>query len=136
MLGTQARELMVKAYQKSHNATEVAENFSVSRWTVYHYVKIAEAGGNLGVRTSERGRKPVIHDGERMKIRELVIHQPDITIQEVKDTLHLSASNETIRKCVIALGFVRKKKSLHATEQERPRRPGKKRSMEKGTEHP
>lgn len=35
MLSTEVRELMVKAYEKSHNATEVARNFSVSRETVY-----------------------------------------------------------------------------------------------------
>ncbi len=132
MLGTQARELMVKAYEKGHKATEIARNFSVNRSTVYRYVKIAQAGGNLAVRTSERGRKSVIHDTERDKIKNLVLKQPDITIQEIKDTLHLTASNETVRKCVIGLGFVRKKKSLHAAEQERPRCSGQERSLEKG----
>ena len=38
MLSTEVRELMVKAYEKSHNAAEVARNFSVNRGTVYEYV--------------------------------------------------------------------------------------------------
>ena len=121
MLGTQARELMVKAYQKSHNAAEVAKNFSVSKWTVYHYAKIANEGGNLAVQTSARGRKPALHDTDRKAIQDTIVGRPDITIQEIKDTLHLTVSIETIRQCVIKLGFSRKKKSLHAAEQERPR---------------
>ena len=133
MLGTQARELMVKAYDKSHNAAEVAANFSVSKWTVYHYAKIAHEGGSLAVRTSERGRKPVIHDAQRKEIRDIITNRPDITIQEIKDSLHLTAGNETIRQCVISLGFVRKKKSLHAAEQERPRCSGQKGSVEQGS---
>ena len=130
MLGTQARELMVKAYQKSHNAAEVARNYSVSKWTVYHYVKIAHEGGSLAVRTSERGRKSVLRDTDRKAIQDAIISRPDITIQEIKDTLHLAASAETIRQCVIRLGFSRKKKSLHAAEQERPRCCSQKRGLE------
>ena len=42
-------------------------------------------------------------------------------MQEVIETLHLTVSNETVRKTVRQLGYRRKKKSLHASEQERPR---------------
>ena len=38
MLSTEVRELMVKAYEKSHNTTEVARNYSISRTTVYAHV--------------------------------------------------------------------------------------------------
>lgn len=37
MLSTEVRELIVKAYEKSHNGTEVARNFSVNRSTVYDH---------------------------------------------------------------------------------------------------
>ena len=36
MLEKQTRELLVKAYEKSHNVSEVAGNFSVNRTTVYN----------------------------------------------------------------------------------------------------
>ena len=42
-------------------------------------------------------------------------------MQEIIETLHLTVSNETVRKTVRQLGYHRKKKSLHASEQERPR---------------
>ena len=37
------------------------------------------------------------------------------------DFFHLTISNETVRKTVRQLDYRRKKKSLHASEQERPR---------------
>lgn len=54
-------------------------------------------------------------------INQLVKTRPDITMQEILETLHLTVSNETVRKTVRQLGYRRKKKSLHASEQERPR---------------
>ena len=42
-------------------------------------------------------------------------------MQEIIETLHLTVSNETVRKTVRQLGYRRKKKFLHASEQERPR---------------
>ena len=41
-------------------------------------------------------------------------------MQEILETLHLTVSNETVQKTVRQLGYRRKKKSLHASEQERP----------------
>lgn len=42
-------------------------------------------------------------------------------MQEIIEALHLTVSNETVRKTVRQLGYRRKKKSLHASDQERPR---------------
>lgn len=39
-------------------------------------------------------------------------------MQEIIEALHLTVSNETVRKTVRQLGYRRKKKSLHASEQE------------------
>ena len=36
MLHNEARKLLIQALEKTHNAREVAENFSVNRGTVYH----------------------------------------------------------------------------------------------------
>ena len=52
---------------------------------------------------------------------QLVKNRPDLTMQEIIEALHLTVSNETVRKTVRQLGYHRKKKSLHASEQERLR---------------
>ena len=71
-------------------------------------------------------------------IDNLLQEQPDITIREIKETLHLPVCEETIRKAVLKLGYVYKKKSLHASEQERPRGTGTEGELEQtsvGTRH-
>lgn len=69
--------------------------------------------GSVETCTSLRGRKPVLSNDDMAHIDSLIQQHPDITINEVIDTLHLKASNETVRKAVLQLGYVHKKKSLH-----------------------
>lgn len=77
--------------------------------------------GSVETRTSLRGRKPALSNDDIVHIDNLIQQQPDITINEIMDTLHLKVSDETVRQAVLKLGYVYKKKSLHASEQERPR---------------
>lgn len=121
MLHNEARELIVKAYEKSHNAAEVARNFSVSKWTVYNYVKKKKNKISIEVKTNQRGRKSKLLQQNLNDIKELINEQPDITIHEITEKLDLSASEETVRRAVVKMGFVYKKKSLYASERERSR---------------
>lgn len=118
MLSTEVRELMVKAYEKSHNATEVTRNYSVSRTTVYAHVN--QMRETESVQTSKRGRKPILSQ-QLDEIAKTITNQPDISIQEIKEKLNLPVSEENIREKVVQMGFVYKKKSLHASERERSR---------------
>ena len=87
--------------------------------------------GSIETRTRLRGRKPALSKESIQSIEQLLQAKPDITIAEIIDTLQLKACNETVRKAVLKLGYRRKKKSLHASEQERPRCEGKTQSMER-----
>ena len=121
MLSTEVRELMVKAYEKSHNATEVARNFSVSRGTVYEYVNRKKNNESLEVKTNQRGRKSKLTPQNLNDIKCAIEEQPDITIHEITEKLALPVSEETVRREVVKMGFVYKKKSMHASERERSR---------------
>ncbi len=121
MLSTEVRELIVKAYERSHDAKEVARNFSVDKSTVYSYVRKMHRAGTVAVQTSKRGRKPILNQEQLNKIAETIINQPDISIHEIKEKLNLPVSEENIREKVVQMGFVYKKKSLHASERERSR---------------
>ena len=121
MLHNEARKLLIQALERSHNVREVERNYSVNRSTVYRLKKRLDETGSIETRTYLRGRKPALTPEEVENINQLVKTRPDITMQEVIETLHLTVSNETVRKTVRQLGYRRKKKSLHASEQERPR---------------
>ena len=87
--------------------------------------------GSVETRVSQRGRKPALNQADILDIDQLIQAQPDITIHEIRDRLKLPISDETVRKAVLKLGYVYKKKSLHVSEQGRPRCQGQEGGMEK-----
>lgn len=130
MLEKQTRELLVKAYEKSHNVSEVARNFSVNRTTVYNYINKKKNNISLEVRTNMRGRKSKLTQKNLDDIKNLIEEQNDITIHEITEKLKLTVSDKTVRRAVIKMGYVYKKKSLHASERERSRCRCKKKNLD------
>lgn len=131
MLHNEARKLLIEAWNKTHDAKEIAECFSVNTSTVYRLEKRMRETGSVETRVSQRGRKCSLKQTDIENIDDLIKAQPDITIHEINEKLQLSVSDETVRKTVLKLGYVYKKKSLHASEQERPRCQSQKEAMEK-----
>lgn len=131
MLHNEARKLLIEAWNKTHNAKEIAECYSVNTSTVYRLEKRMRETGSVETRVSQRGRKQALKQTDIENIDNLIRSQPDITIHEINEKLQLSVSDETVRKAVLKLGYVYKKKSLHASEQERPRCQSQKETMGK-----
>ena len=121
MLHNESRELPVEAYEKTHNAKEAAECYSVDESTVYRPERQKKATGSVELRRHLRGRKPSLSEEILSEISKAIQECPDITIDEIIEKLDLHVTNETVRKAVIKMGFVHKKKSFHATERERSR---------------
>lgn len=130
MLHNEARELLVEAYEKTGNAKEAAKCFSVDTSTVYRLNRQKKATGSVKLRTNQRGRKPSLTPTDLSNIDQAIREQPDITIDEIIKKLNLHAANETVRKAVIKMGYVYKKKSLHASERERSRCEGEKKKVD------
>lgn len=131
MLHNESRNLLVEAFEKTHDSKEVAKMFSVDRSTVYRLVERMRREGNVDVRTSQRGRKAALSKDDIANIEALVKKQADITMKEIVEQLHLSVCPETVRQMLRRKGYSRKKKTLHATEQERPRCAGKTSKLER-----
>lgn len=121
MLHNEARKLLVQAYEKGHKAEIVAMAYSVTPSTVYRLARQQRRTGSVALRTSQRGRKAKLTETDLEHIDGLLQKQPDLTIDEIIETLGLVVSNPTVRRAVIKLGYTRKKKMIHASEQERPR---------------
>ena len=68
MLHNEARELLVQGYEATHDAKGIAKVYSVSKWTVYRLVEQKRKIGNVALRTSQRGRKPVLTAEDRENI--------------------------------------------------------------------
>lgn len=121
MLHNQERHLIIQALNHHIPVKEIAKCFSVNTSTIYRLREQLKATGSVEMRTSLRGRKHSLSADDIFRIDPLIQQQPNITIHEVTDTLQLHASDEAVRKAIVKLGYVYKEKSLHASEQERPR---------------
>ena len=125
MLHNEARNLLVKAYEKTHDAKGVALAYGVSVPTVYRLAEQKTKTGGVDLRVSERGRKHVLEQEAKEKIAQMIDGQPDITLAEIVEKLELPVSIETVRRAIQAMGYRREKKIVHASEQKRPRCEGK-----------
>lgn len=130
MLHNEARNLLVEAYEKTHDAKGIAIAYGVSVPTVYRLAEQKAKTGSVDLRVRERGRKRVLSQEDLGKIAKAIEEQPDITLAEIVDKLNLPVGIETVRRRIQAMGYRRKKKMIHASEQERPRCAGKERTME------
>lgn len=122
MLGNEARNLLVDARERGCGPREVARAFGVSEPTVRRLARQRRETGSVELRTSERGRKPALSPADLEALDAWVEAHPDATIAEANRALGLGVSDETVRKAVVSLGWVYKKKSVHACERERSRR--------------
>lgn len=64
LLHNEARKLLIEAWNKTHNAKEIAECVSVSTSTVYRLEKRMRETGSVETRTSQRGRKPALSQND------------------------------------------------------------------------
>ena len=121
MLHNEARELLVKAYENNSDADYLAKVFSISKSSVYRLVAQKRKTGSVELQVSKRGRKPILSEEDKQKIAQLIDEQPDITIDEIRETLSLRASYATVDRAVRKMGYTYKKKSMYASERERLR---------------
>ena len=118
MLNKEERELLIKTYEKTHDARLTAEIFSVHRSRVYAIVKQFRETGSVEVRTSQRGRKRKLTPEDDEKIKKLIDENNDITIREINERLGFGVNDETVRLHVVKLGYRYKKKSVYAAERD------------------
>jgi len=121
MLSQEERELLIKTYEKTHDAKLTAEIFGVNERTVYERIHDYKERGTTELRTHQRGRKSLITPEDEERIKKLIQKNNDITIHEINETLKLNVNDETIRQHVIKMGFRYKKKSIYAAERGRSR---------------
>ena len=59
MLHNEARKLVLEAWDKTHNAREIAKYFSVNESTVYRLIEERARTGSYETSTQLRGRKTI-----------------------------------------------------------------------------
>lgn len=87
MLHNEARNLLVEAYEKTHDAKGIALAYGVSVPSVYRLTEQKVRTGSVALRVSERGRKRVLGQKDLENIARAVDEQPDITLSEIVEKL-------------------------------------------------
>ena len=98
---------------------------------LYRLVEQMKREGSVSVKTSLRGRKASLKEADLQKNTRTCTTKTRYYTPGIIDTLQLKICIETVRKALIKLGYSYKKKSLHASEQERPRCTGETPLMER-----
>jgi len=81
----------LEAWDKTHNAREIAKYFSVNESTVYRLIEERARTGSYETRTQLRGRKTILTEKQHHDILELVQEQPDITMKEFARNIKMEA---------------------------------------------
>ena len=124
MIPYDTRVRIVDAYRRRGNAREVADMFGIFMRQVYRLAANERAGKDLHPHTELRGRKPKLTQEHLAQIEARIKEKPDVTMLDLIHELSLPISESRLSRIVRKLGFRYKKKVIHASEQERPRRSG------------
>ena len=108
-----------EARQGGESTAEVAERFDVSAAFVRRLEQRFRLTGSLAPRQGGRGPTPKLA-GHEERLRQAVRERPDATAAEHRWRLNLPASRVTVWRAMRRLGLTRKRKSTHASEQDRP----------------
>lgn len=114
------RDLALDAYEEGLKTAEIAGRFKVSRsWCRRVKQRLRER--NLrGAIEQKHGPDPKLSDPDRQQLAELVQEKPDATLMELQEQLALPVSISTIQRALVDMKLTLKKKSLRASEQDRP----------------
>lgn len=69
ILSNEAREMMIKVYEKTGNAKEVAECYGIDVSTVYRLERQKKRTGSVKLRTNQCEQKTTIASGRLIKYR-------------------------------------------------------------------
>jgi len=115
---------VVKAYENSKKTQkEIAELFGLGIATFNRYWKQYKKTGDVAPSDYKRGRKPKVGEKQILRIKKLVLQQPDASLNELCQCYNRSRKEKIgtsiMSRAICKLGFRRKKKSLYAEQQDR-----------------
>ena len=113
------RELILGSYEDGAKTAEIAETFEVSRsWARRVKQRLRECNSREATK-QKHGCDPKLGEREREELAKLMEETPDATLEELKKKLSKPVSISTICRTLRQMRLTLKKKSLHASEQDR-----------------
>ena len=113
----------VKAYEKGASSQqEIAKVFGMGVATFARYWRQYKQTGGVAITEYKRGRKPAVNEKQLLRIKDLVVNRPDISLSELCQKYNRGRAKKigitVMFRSICKLGFKRKKKSLYAAQQD------------------
>ena len=102
------RERVVRAWDTSGDADEIAATFGVSRAWVHRLVQRRRETGSIAPRQQTKFRSRVLA-GQEARLAALIAANPDATLAELREALATTAALSTLWLEIHRLGFTVKK---------------------------
>ena len=120
-LSNDLRERILTAVDRREGSRrQLAGRFSVNVSTITRLLQLRRQTGALEPRPHAGGTEPTLDQDALERLQGLVKETPDATLEQLKQSLGLSGSIMIVWRGLQKLGITRKKKTQHATEQDRP----------------
>jgi transposase len=115
------RQRVVDAVEREEGSIrQIARRFVVSLSFVVRLLQIHRRTGSIRPKPHGGGHPAALTPEDLERLRELIRHQPDATLEECRRHLGASCSLTTISRALSQLGLPRKKKVPRAREQDSP----------------
>ena len=98
----------------------IARIFRVSTSFIVRLLQRRRTAGTLAPEPHRGGPPPALEPGDLERLAGLVGEQPDATLEQLRQRGGFQCSLKTLWFALDRLGLTRKKKSLHATQRDRP----------------
>jgi transposase len=116
------RERIVAAVERGgHTLRALAKLFMVDQSVIVRLRQRKRQTGSIAPKPHGGGKPPKLDEAALARLRDLIQKQPDATLAELRRDLGIPCGLSTLHRAVQRLGLTRKKKSLHADEQNTPR---------------
>ena len=120
-LSNDLRQRILDAIDRGEGSRrQLAARFAVDLSTITRLLQRRRQSGAIDPRPHAGGTKPTLDHEGLQRLRKLVEQTPDATLQQYKQGLGISGSIMIVWRGLQKLGITRKRKTLHASEQDRP----------------
>jgi transposase len=114
------QRILAAVDRREGSRRQLAARFSVDVSTITRLLQLRRETGAFEPRPHAGGTEPTLDPEGLERLRNLVQETPDATLEQHKQRLGISGSIMIVWRGLEKLGITRKKKTLHATEQDRP----------------
>jgi len=129
---TDLRQRIVSAVERQDGSIrQIARRFQVDPSFITKLMKRFRQTGSLEPKPHGGGRSPAFDQDDLERLRQRVAERPDATLQELRQFMGMKGSLAAIGRALRKLDITRKKKSLHAAEQDRPEVQKKRRAFQR-----